>query len=222
MDEFEEVTSLLQPKLPPVKRDKCGTYAGYNAHVYYKELNCEDCLAANREYRKKYYKNNTELFSFYSTDWAKRNKNKVKTHRKKWNDLNKEYKREACRKRRAIRQNSLYVKYSEKEVLFKYGTNCHLCNLPIDLLAPRAAGAPGWESGLHIDHIIPIVKGGPDTIENVRPSHGFCNISKGAKMTEDFEIEIDPDLFEEDPIELDDLDYDKHALDEEDEDWEDS
>ena len=39
---------------------------------------------------------------------------------------------------------------------------------------------------------------------------------------DDFEVEIDPSLFEEDPIELEDLDYDAHALDEEDEDWEDS
>jgi hypothetical protein len=38
---------------------------------------------------------------------------------------------------------------------------------------------------------------------------------------DDFETELDPSLFEDDPIELDDLDYDKHALDEE-EDWEDS
>lgn len=31
-----------------------------------------------------------------------------------------------------------------------------------------------------------------------------------------FEVEIDPSLFEEEEVELDDLDYDKHALDEED------
>jgi hypothetical protein len=40
---------------------------------------------------------------------------------------------------------------------------------------------------------------------------------------DDFETELDPDLFEDEAVELDDLDYDKHALDEEDlDDWEDS
>ena len=40
---------------------------------------------------------------------------------------------------------------------------------------------------------------------------------------DDFEVEIDPSLFEEEEVKLDDLDYDKHALDEEDlDDWEDS
>jgi hypothetical protein len=38
---------------------------------------------------------------------------------------------------------------------------------------------------------------------------------------DDFETELDPDLFEDEVVELEDLDYDKHALDEE-EDWEDS
>ena len=40
---------------------------------------------------------------------------------------------------------------------------------------------------------------------------------------DDCEVEIDPSLFEDEDVELDDLDYDKHALDEEDlDDWEDS
>lgn len=40
---------------------------------------------------------------------------------------------------------------------------------------------------------------------------------------DEFEPELDPDLFEDEEVELEDLDYDKHALDEEDlDDWEDS
>jgi len=39
---------------------------------------------------------------------------------------------------------------------------------------------------------------------------------------DEFETELDPSLFEDEAVELDDLDYDKHALDEADEDWEDS
>jgi 5-methylcytosine-specific restriction endonuclease McrA len=35
---------------------------------------------------------------------------------------------------------------------------------------------------LHIDHVYPLSKGGLDTLENVRPSHGKCNIVKWATL----------------------------------------
>ena len=61
-----------------------------------------------------------------------------------------------------------------------YGSDCHICLNPIDLLAPRQPGIKGWEYGLHIDHVIPLSKGGPDTLGNVRPAHGSCNVKKHA------------------------------------------
>ena len=39
---------------------------------------------------------------------------------------------------------------------------------------------------------------------------------------DEFEPELDPDLCEDEEVELEDLDYDKHSIDEEDLDWEDS
>lgn len=38
----------------------------------------------------------------------------------------------------------------------------------------------------HIDHIIPLAKGGADAVENLCVSCQRCNCSKGAKMPEDF------------------------------------
>ena len=72
--------------------------------------------------------------------------------------------------------------YSDQQVLETYGTNCHICSLPIDLDAPRKTGDPGWEKGLHIDHVYPLSKGGLDTLENVRPAHGKCNVIKWATV----------------------------------------
>lgn len=37
-----------------------------------------------------------------------------------------------------------------------------------------------------------------------------------------FEPEIDPDLFDEEDVELEDVEFDDHAFDEDDLDWEDS
>lgn len=70
--------------------------------------------------------------------------------------------------------------YTKNDVLNRWGTNCHICSKPIDLEAPTQCGEPGWKKGLHLDHVIPLSKGGPDTLENVKPAHGGCNIAKGA------------------------------------------
>lgn len=72
------------------------------------------------------------------------------------------------------------IPYNDQDVLDLYGTDCHICGEPINLNAPRGCGPEGWELGLHIDHLIPLANGGDDTIENVRPSHGLCNVKKGA------------------------------------------
>lgn len=88
----------------------------------------------------------------------------------------------AARRRRARIRNSGYDYYTVEQVLDTYGKNCHICNEPIDLTHSRNPLDPGWLESLHIDHYIPISKGGPDTLANVRPAHGRCNIRKGAKL----------------------------------------
>jgi 5-methylcytosine-specific restriction endonuclease McrA len=63
-----------------------------------------------------------------------------------------------------------------------YGTNCYLCDMPINLQVSGQPGSnPQWRSGLHIEHFVAITNGGSDTIENVRPSHAWCNLTKGSK-----------------------------------------
>lgn len=86
----------------------------------------------------------------------------------------------AARRRRARIRNSGYDYYTVQQVLDTYGTDCHICSTPIDLMHSRNPLDPGWLESLHIDHYIPISKGGPDTLANVRPTHGRCNIRKGA------------------------------------------
>jgi 5-methylcytosine-specific restriction endonuclease McrA len=78
-----------------------------------------------------------------------------------------------------------YELYTTAQVIETYGTNCHVCSGPIDMEAQRSPGKPGWERSLHIDHLVPISKGGPDNLENVRPSHGLCNIKKKDRILED-------------------------------------
>lgn len=53
-------------------------------------------------------------------------------------------------------------------VLRTFGRRCHICGLS----EPPATTA---------DHIIPRSKGGPDTVDNMRPAHKSCNSSRGAR-----------------------------------------
>ena len=117
-----------------------------------------------RATRKSYYERTIETQRQSSREWRKDNPEKV---------------REQGRKIRAQRAAVPTERYSTQDVLDKWGTNCHLCGKPIDLKAPRATHTAGWENGLQLDHVIPISSGGPDILDNVKPSHGKCNIGKG-------------------------------------------
>lgn len=138
---------------------------------------------------------NPEKVKEYRQDWSANNKIKELESKRNWEKRNPEYVNAKNRRRRAIKKGSTHVPYTEAQVLELYGANCYLCNSPIDLVASRKGVKPGWEFGLHIDHVVPIISGGPDRLENVRPTHAICNLRKGSGMS--FEPEIDEDLFDE-------------------------
>ncbi len=54
---------------------------------------------------------------------------------------------------------------------------CHICGQPIDYDLPHLD--PG---AYVIDHVIPLTKGGTDTLDNVRAAHRSCNSTKRARL----------------------------------------
>ncbi len=176
--------------------NKCGTNAGYQKHCVDRTEKCQPCKEAHSVYIKNYYnqnaeklkRNRREKYSFDSEkeinstrQWRIDNPRYSISYQKKYRQLNPESKRSSERRRRAKRFENGFEMYKESSVLELYGSNCHICLIPIDLLAPRQAGLIGWETGLHIDHVVSLSKGGPDTIQNVRPAHGSCNVKKHSK-----------------------------------------
>lgn len=176
----------------------CGTMNGYSAHLRRKEATCRLCKDANNIYRTKRRAENPEL-AISSAKWAKNHPEAKRASYAKWLSSNpgrnKECQaryrarnpnktREAQRRSRARNEGRVWEVYTEDQVLELYGTNCYICGEPIDMSAPRKAGTEGWERGLHLDHVVPESKGGPDTIENVKPTHGLCNILKHDKLLE--------------------------------------
>jgi 5-methylcytosine-specific restriction endonuclease McrA len=194
-----------------IYKDLCGTLSGYRKHMKNKEKPCNPCQEAKRIDSKKFYHKNIEKerarSALYRSDnpekrrevvnaYSARNREHLMNQSRLFRLLNpekegaksKKYKqshpdvaRRGKHRRRARIANVGSEVYTEKLILEMYGTLCHICKIEIDLTAPRVGPKPGWEMGLHIDHVFPIARGGSDTIDNVRPSHAKCNLSKGAR-----------------------------------------
>ena len=129
-------------------------------------------------YNAQFYAENKERYAEYSRAYCERYPEKNKLRLKKYKENNKEKFAGYERKRRALALNQRAEPYTVKMLLETYGTICYICNTEIDLLANRRSGYPGWEKGLQIDHVIPLSRSGPDTLENARPTHGLCNSKK--------------------------------------------
>jgi len=189
-----------------------GTMTGYKQHEWRKEKKCRECLDA-RAAHVRIQRANSESYKKYSKEYTERNKEKLNAQSRARYEKNNEKLREQARirwqkngdhlialrkkryqkdpdkilqygrKRRALKYNSDFVKYTTEDILSLYGTDCHVCKEPIDLEAPRLA-RPGtnWQLSLHLDHVIPLSKGGNDNPENIRPCHAVCNLSKGDKV----------------------------------------
>ena len=137
--------------------------------------------AREKERKRKYWIKNRKKLLAQNKEYTKANPEVARRKQRKYWAKHPEKAQLFNRQRRARVNKVKHIPYTKEEVLEKYGSNCHICGTPINLKAPRKAGKKGWEHGLHLDHLIPISKGGPDTIDNVRPAHGLCNRSKGAR-----------------------------------------
>jgi|LakMenEpi03Aug12_release.lakeMendotaPanAssembly.Ray.scaffolds.fasta_scaffold242549_1 5-methylcytosine-specific restriction endonuclease McrA len=97
-------------------------------------------------------------------------------------ECSKEAQRARYRIKTVKRRNKLVKpsRLAADEVFRIYGPNCHICELPIDHSLPRTS-----KQGLTVDHVIPLSRGGVDTIDNLRPAHWSCNMRKSNKTMEE-------------------------------------
>lgn len=134
--------------------------------------NCKNCRKLE----------NPERSRSYSIDYYKKNSEEIKRKARENYPAYKDYRISHNRIRRALKTGVFSDNSSDMDVLSAYGNCCYLCGFEIDLTAPRKAGINGWENGLHIDHVVGIALGGNDTIDNLRPTHGLCNLRKSKKV----------------------------------------
>ena len=86
--------------------------------------------------------------------------------------------RESYRVKTAKRQKVLNpIRISADVLIERDGNVCHICLTEIDLSLAR-----NNRFGATIDHVIPVSKGGADTLENMKLAHWICNIKKGNRV----------------------------------------
>ena len=117
--------------------------------------------------------------SYVSMKWKTDPKYKAKE--KEWLKNNPDKKPNNSRDRARLRGVKTEY-YTRKHIFDRDGYDCYLCNEPVDLSAPPVQGQPGWETYPHIEHVVPLSRGGTDTLDNVRIAHAKCNIDKGVRL----------------------------------------
>ena len=107
---------------------------------------------------------------FYRTHWRDR--------RRYCDRCRLKYKRIRYRIKTVKRQGAQFgMRIGVDQIAERDNFICHLCEGLVDMSLPRTNGL-----GATVDHLIPISKGGLDTLDNVKLAHWSCNRKKGNRV----------------------------------------
>lgn len=138
---------------------------------YYKKFR-----ANHPEYYKQYRDNNRERRLAYAREQQRKYRATHPTHAANWWNANQDKHRAYQQKRRAAKNsNPGSVGVSQRDwdrLARRYRYCCAYCNKK-----PRL---------LHMDHVIPLKRGGRHAIGNVLPACKKCNTSKNARLLADW------------------------------------
>lgn len=165
---------------------------------------CKDCIT---NYSHDYYEKNTEECKERLNKWRKANSEYVKERDKKYREENPDIEFKKQQRYRETHKEQLYLKgkkYREEHLDYFYnkarerklsqkkvsdGTvTLEYEHFLFDEQNGKCAycGCDLNESGKHLDHIIPISRGGLHTINNVHWTCPTCNMSKGDKLEDEW------------------------------------
>jgi 5-methylcytosine-specific restriction endonuclease McrA len=122
------------------------------------------------EYKKEWAADNEEIVAASKLDYYEREREEIIVRSKKWAEDNPEKVRRAktnnLRKRRAAKHASRgnFTVQEFKELCESYGSICLACG--------------DTEAVLEAEHVVPLTRGGSDSISNIQPLCGSCNGKK--------------------------------------------
>ena len=115
-----------------------------------------------REYKREYYLKNKESILIRVKEYRKTEQGKI-------------VKRNSNHKRRTLTKDGDVTTQQLKE-LYSTVKNCYWCNTKLN------------KNNTHLDHIMPLSKGGEHTISNIVISCPTCNLEKHAKDPYEFAL----------------------------------
>jgi hypothetical protein len=128
----------------------------------YREANKKKIAKRNKTWRTNNYEHTREK----SLEWRTRNKKRKAITDKAWAQNNKENVRNISMRRRArLAENGIFS-VTKKDIVNLLNKGCSYCGRPAE----------------HVDHIVPIVRGGTHSIGNLTGACASCNLSKGSKF----------------------------------------
>lgn len=139
----------------------------YGAQYY--DVNGELIRSRAKTYRVAYYRRNRELLRQKRARYRAAHPDRVRAMRRSWEQRNLDKRREMVLRRRARKYQNQVGNVDYKMIWERDQGICHIC----DNVVERA--------NVHFDHVIPLVRGGAHSMENIKVSHALCNLRKGAR-----------------------------------------
>lgn len=133
----------------------------------------------NRDYSSRYYKNNRDALIRLKKQWYLKNREKIMEGTKRRREANLEYNRGMERVRAARRRGRKQRaggRFTDKDIIEikeSQRGRCFYCGAKL-------------REDYHIDHFMPLSKGGTNHSSNLRLACPKCNFSKGARIPHEF------------------------------------
>lgn len=127
-----------------------------------------------REVARKWHWENRERKLEYNHGWYAANREHAAEYARQWREANPERTRARGARRRARKRGALCTECVDRRVVLEsYGGICGICGDTVDPL------------NFHVDHIVPLSRGGDHTYANTQPAHPTCNLRKRDKLPEE-------------------------------------
>ena len=142
---------------------ECGKEFSTNVFTPFQKYCGDKCAHKGKRLAK------PDKYTLMAHDWEKNNKARAAATAKIWHQNNKEKNSDIRNKRRALKRGAVGNHYTRKQfrgLCNETGNVCLCC---------------GEKKRLTADHIVPLSKGGSDSIDNIQPLCINCNDFKGTK-----------------------------------------
>lgn len=138
-----------------------------------------------KEYRKKRYQELRDLELNYANEYRVKNQYKILKYRR--SEKGRQMILNNTIKRRSRKYKVDFTPFQRKKLLDRDNWKCQSCGCKVH---DRHTGNWNTPDKAHIDHIIPITKGGNSDPSNLRVLCRTCNISKSNRIEEQMKLDI--------------------------------